>query len=60
MRWKANNSSEAGTILKLLAKQGEPLFKKLDEGAKIELLQKQAKEASLKHAKNDDHHAVAS
>ena len=60
MRWKATNKAEAGTILRLLAKQGEPLFKKLDEGAKVELLQKQAQEAALKHAKNDDFHAVAS
>lgn len=32
MKWKAKSNSEAGEVLKLLAKQGEPLLKKLDSG----------------------------
>lgn len=61
MRWKAKDRSEAGTILRLLAKQGEPLFKKLDEGAKVELLQSQARETAIRHArqtKEEDYHAT--
>lgn len=30
MRWKAKSNSEAGEVLKMLAKQGEPLLKQLD------------------------------
>ncbi len=51
MKWKAQDSAEAGDTLRLLAKQGEPLFKKLDEGAKVELLKIQAREAAILHAK---------
>lgn len=32
MKWKARSNSEAGEVLKLLAKQGEPLLKQLDTG----------------------------
>ncbi len=32
MKWKAKSNSEAGEVLKLLAKQGEPLLKQLDTG----------------------------
>ena len=47
MKWKAKSNSEAGEILKLLAKQGEPLLKKLDKGKySIPLAAK---------ARNDDH-----
>lgn len=62
MRWKAKDKSEAGTILRLLAKQGDPLLKKLDEGAKVELLQAQAREAAIRHArqtnKQEDYRAA--
>ncbi len=47
MKWKAKSNSEAGEVLKLLAKQGEPLLKKLDKGKHFEPLPKQAQ--------NDDH-----
>ncbi len=43
MKWKAHSHSEAGEILKLLARQGEPLLKKLDEGADFNLLSKKAR-----------------
>lgn len=58
MRWRAKDKTEAGTILRLLAKQGEPLFKKLDEGAKVELLQIQAREAAIRQAKQEHYHAA--
>lgn len=31
MKWKAKSNSEAGEVLKMLARQGEPLLKKLDK-----------------------------
>ncbi|MEM7259618.1 MAG: hypothetical protein AAF404_19770 [Pseudomonadota bacterium] len=43
MKWKAQSYSEAGEILKMLARQGEPLLKKLDEGADFDLLSKSAR-----------------
>lgn len=43
MKWKAQSYSEAGEILKLLARQGEPLLKKLDEGEDYNLLEKPAR-----------------
>lgn len=42
MKWKAKSTSEAGTILQLLARQGEPLLKKLDGGEAEKLLTKRA------------------
>jgi hypothetical protein len=48
MKWKAQTHSEAGEVLKLLARQGEPLLKKLDEGTAGNLLEKKAS--------NDEHH----
>ena len=47
MKWKAKTNSEAGEVLRQLAKQGEPLLKKLDKGKQIDPLPKQAQ--------NDDH-----
>ena len=35
MRWKASTNSEAGEVLRLLARQGEPLLKHLDNGKAI-------------------------
>ena len=43
MKWKAQSHSEAGEILKLLARHGEPLLKKLDDGADFNLLGKNAR-----------------
>lgn len=59
MRWKAKNKAEAGTILRLLATQGEPLFKKLDEGAKVEKLQIQAREAAMRQARQEHYDETA-
>jgi hypothetical protein len=42
MRWKARTNSEAGEVLRLLARQGEPLLKNLDSGKAIGLLQASA------------------
>lgn len=49
MKWKAKDKTEAGSILRLLATQGEPLLKKLDEGVKVDLLQRQSRAAALKY-----------
>lgn len=63
MKWKAQSYSQAGEILKLLARQGEPLLKKLDEGADFELLSQKAsndEESQQASEQSDKRSAVAS
>ncbi len=60
MKWKASSKEEAGSILRLLSTQGEPLLRKLDEGIKVEFLQLEALHRSAEQKKaRDDHYREA-
>lgn len=49
MKWKAKSTAEAGEILQLLARQGEPLLKKLDGGEAYILLTRNAQNDEVDH-----------